>query len=88
MLREARSACGATQTALADRLGWKQSDISKVERGVRRLDMIELKDWLDGLGLSLEEFAREFDRRVTATQQLTSHWTKKAPSSRSPRKAT
>ena len=74
MLREARGASGLTQIALAESLGWAQSDVSKVERGVRRLDVVELRSWLLGLGLSLERFAAELDRRLTTAQELHAHF--------------
>jgi ribosome-binding protein aMBF1 (putative translation factor) len=32
---------GLGQVQLAERLGWQQTDISKVERGERRLDIAE-----------------------------------------------
>ena len=53
LLRQARSAAGLTQAELAQRLEWSQADISKVESGVRRLDVIELRTWLAALGQTL-----------------------------------
>lgn len=41
-LREAREQAGLTQQDVAGKLGWEQSLISKMERGVRRLDVVEL----------------------------------------------
>ena len=41
-LRAARAESGLTQDDVAEKLGVDQSWISKVERGVRRLDVIEL----------------------------------------------
>ena len=34
-----------TQVELAKKLGMTQSDLSKVERGVRRIDFVELRHW-------------------------------------------
>ncbi len=62
LLREARESSGLTQEQLAGRLGTKQSLISKVERGERRLDVIELRRWILGLGQSFPEFLLRFER--------------------------
>jgi transcriptional regulator with XRE-family HTH domain len=45
----ARKAKGITQQELAKRIGFAQHDISKVESCVRRLDVLELRDWLRGI---------------------------------------
>ncbi|MCW5956450.1 MAG: helix-turn-helix transcriptional regulator [Pyrinomonadaceae bacterium] len=42
-LRKAREEKGLTQTDVAERLGQTQSFVSKVERGERRLDIVELR---------------------------------------------
>jgi transcriptional regulator with XRE-family HTH domain len=61
-LKQVRKAKKITQVALGESLGWDQRDISKVESMVRRLDFIELCDWLDALGYKLEDFLREIGR--------------------------
>ena len=41
VLIDARQKAGLRQTELADRLGKPQSFVSKIERGERRLDLVE-----------------------------------------------
>ena len=59
LLREKRTLAKVSQAELASRLHWSQSEVSKCETGVRRLDVIELKIWLNALGTSLADFAAE-----------------------------
>ena len=66
LLRAARTQTGITQVQLAERTGLRQTDISKSERGVRRLDVLELHGWLTALGVSFVAFAKELDERLTA----------------------
>lgn len=63
ILREVRAAVGMTQGDLADRLGMGQSDISKCEMGTRRLDVVELKLWVEALGSDLPSVVRELEDR-------------------------
>ncbi|MET0183184.1 MAG: helix-turn-helix transcriptional regulator [Caulobacterales bacterium] len=49
-LLEAREAAGLTQIDLAARLDRPQPFISKVERGVRRLDIVEFYAWARAIG--------------------------------------
>lgn len=55
--REARN---ITQTALAVALARPQSYVAKVENLERRLDIVELSDWLRALDAECEEFMRRF----------------------------
>lgn len=61
-LRAARESVGVSQVELASRLRVEQSLISKCERGVRRLDVVELQLWLRALGLEMGEFVAELER--------------------------
>lgn len=62
-LKAARDRAGLTQTDLATALGMTQSKISKVERGERRLDIVELHQWCQALGIPFLDLARRLDRR-------------------------
>ena len=58
-LKQVRKGKGISQVALGERIGWDQRDISKVESFIRRLDFIELCDWLNALEHDLEDFLKE-----------------------------
>lgn len=73
MLREARAEHGVSQEMLADRLGFRQTDISKAERGVRRLDVLELRAWVVALGMPFPEFVAELDERLASLETLQRH---------------
>lgn len=61
LLRRIRLDANLTQKQLADLLGITQARVSKYEQGERRLDMLELKKVCDAIGVSLTEFARQFE---------------------------
>lgn len=52
ILKDARKQIGVTQVELADRLGNTQTFISKIERGERRLDMVEFVEACEAIGVS------------------------------------
>lgn len=54
-----RNDSGITQAKIAETIGWEQSAISKVEGFDRRIDLIELHDWLAALGYSHRTFLEE-----------------------------
>lgn len=60
-LKKARHDAGLTQRQLAQVLEATQDEISKCETGVRRLDVIELKLWVEALGLEVGEFLECLD---------------------------
>lgn len=62
LLREFREAQGLTQRDVAKRLGVPQSFVSKYESGERRLDLPELRQVCEAIGVSLEDFIRRFER--------------------------
>ncbi len=61
LLRQIRLDAGLSQIELAQRLGLAQSFISKYEQGERRLDLLELRQICQVVGMSLEEFVRKFE---------------------------
>lgn len=56
-----RKAAGITQVELAKKLGKPQSFVSKVERGERRLDVIEFCQLAEALDYEPSELLRQFD---------------------------
>ena len=64
LLREQREAVGATQTELSMALGSSQPFVSQVERGQRRLDVIELRDICLHLKVDFLKFIAELERRL------------------------
>lgn len=51
VLKQARRDGALTQDELADRLGWIQSRVAKIETGERRVDPVELVAWAKGCGI-------------------------------------
>lgn len=69
-LRKAREDVGMTQQQLADALNVHQTVVSKAELAVRRIDVIELRAWLQAMGLSFVDFAVALDARLAARAPL------------------
>jgi transcriptional regulator with XRE-family HTH domain len=67
LLRETRQEAGVTQVQLAERLDETQSQISKLERGEVRLDLIELRTILLALGATLPAFVAKLEERLSET---------------------
>ena len=64
LLRAERERLGISQTELAERMGEGQDFVSKCERGVRRLDVVELVQWCQALGVSFTVFTRKLERKL------------------------
>jgi transcriptional regulator with XRE-family HTH domain len=64
LLIEFRRRAGLTQAQLGQQLPFEQPAISKIERGERRVDVIELKLICERLGVSLQDFIIELQRRL------------------------
>lgn len=70
-LRATRERLGVTQLQLAERLKESQSFVSKCERGERRLDVIELRQFCQAIGMPFSTFVRHLDQLlVGAARQV------------------
>lgn len=69
LLREVRTEFGITQEQLAEGLKETQSFVSKCERGERRLDVIELRQFCHAIGVSFIDFVARLDELLTREQQ-------------------
>jgi len=75
LLVAARQSAGLTQEELADRLLIGQSAVSKVERGVQRLDLVELHRWLSAIGApTVTAFVQAFEKRVGEQSVAERRW--------------
>ena len=63
-LRDFRAQSRMTQQELASLLNCPQSYISKYEQGQKRLDIVEIRRICNVLGVSLTEFASEYETRL------------------------
>jgi transcriptional regulator with XRE-family HTH domain len=64
LLREERKRAGISQIELAKRLNETQSFVSKVERLDRRLDIIELYEFCQAIGIRFSEFAQKLESKL------------------------
>ena len=69
LLREVREDAGMVQTTLAERIGRNQTFVSNVELAIRRLDMVELRDYCAGLGISLCDLIERWESRLQNTSK-------------------
>jgi len=70
VLRQARELAGVSQEDMARAMSLRQSDISKIERGVRNLDVVELRLWAQAVGVTLEAFASVLDEEWAQLESL------------------
>lgn len=66
LIRELRMERGVTQESLSVQLGRTQSFLSDIERGVRRIDALELRDLCQLLETNLPQFVAELEKRLAA----------------------
>jgi transcriptional regulator with XRE-family HTH domain len=62
-LREIREHADLLQSELAARLNRSQSYVSSAERGLIRLDALQLADWAEACGSSLTELAQAIEAK-------------------------
>ncbi len=62
LLRQVREEAGLRQVDLAEKIGHPQSFVSKYECGDRCLDLLELEQICNALGISLSEFVRRYEK--------------------------
>ena len=56
LLRKTREGKGLTQAQMGRRLKMRQSAVSNIELGERRLDVVELLLWCEALEMSIDAF--------------------------------
>lgn len=61
ILRGLRTKASLNQTDLARLLGKPQSFVSRYEASERRLDLVELREVCNALGITLQAFVAEFE---------------------------
>jgi len=64
VLKRMREEAGVTQVELAKRLRNTQTYVSKCERGQRRVDIIELRQFCKALGIDVPQFLKLLDEDV------------------------
>lgn len=65
-LKRLRIESGLTQAQCSEALGRPQSFMSDVERGVRRLDIVQLRDLCLVLGTDLASFSKAYELALEA----------------------
>ena len=61
---EERRHAGITHKTLAERLGVDRSAVTRIETGERRVDIVELQQICEVLGIPLAEFVRKYEERT------------------------
>lgn len=70
LLKEARQSAGFSQIDFAEFLGQHQQYVSRVEKGQRRLDPIELCNWCRALDINASEFIEQIDASAAKMARL------------------
>ena len=64
LLQQVRRGAGLRQEDLAKQLGTGQSFVSKYESGERRLDVLELRQICQAVGISLIDFVKRLENSL------------------------
>lgn len=64
LLKQVRLEASLTQVDLAEKLGQPQSFVSKYESGERLLDVVELRQICDAVGVSLSHFVKRWENTL------------------------
>lgn len=68
LLKEIRQKHGVTQVELAEKIGVPQSFVSKYETGERQLDILELRQICQFIGISFDNFIRQLEEKLNETK--------------------
>ncbi|EMR46727.1 MULTISPECIES: helix-turn-helix domain-containing protein [Pseudomonas putida group] len=71
LLRARRIKAGLTQAQCSTALGRPQSFMSDIERGIRRLDIVQMLDLCDVLGCDFVELMKDFYASVKSAHPET-----------------
>ena len=66
LLKQCRVEAGLTQAEFAQALDRPQSFASDIERGLRRIDLVQLRDICHALGLGLVDFVQRFEAELSS----------------------
>jgi len=64
LLREMRIEAGLTQVDVAARIEKDQAYVSRYESGQRRLDVLEVREICQAIGITLEEFVKRLEKAL------------------------
>lgn len=64
LLREMRIEADMTQTDLATHIEKDQAYVSRYESGQRRLDVLEVREICQAIGITLEGFAKRLEKEL------------------------
>lgn len=67
LLKEAREAAGLTQVQVAKKLKQSQSFVTKMERGDRRIDVVQLRTICRLYGSTLSQFVVRLEAELVST---------------------